>query len=119
MIRGGTTINAALVIVAMGLAQPVWAQDKMSVASDLTTKNVRKQESGLANVIADAIRDSANSDIAFAAASSFSDHTIPKGSAGVDDVLLVTSRDKRAANQNHHFPTTPVPERRQLDGHDV
>jgi 2',3'-cyclic-nucleotide 2'-phosphodiesterase (5'-nucleotidase family) len=88
MKRGAMMLTALVMMVAALASYGISAsQDKLTASADLTTKNVRKQESNLANVIADAIRDAANTDIAFIAASSFSEHTIPKGSASVDDVL--------------------------------
>jgi 5'-nucleotidase / UDP-sugar diphosphatase len=59
----------------------------VQVVSELSTWNVRTDESNLANVIADAIRDVEKVDAAFIAASSFTDVTIPKGTASAEDIL--------------------------------
>jgi 2',3'-cyclic-nucleotide 2'-phosphodiesterase (5'-nucleotidase family) len=88
--KRGLTYLTALVILSLGLtahASRTATQDRITVASELSTKNARKEESGLANVIADAIRDAANCDAAFVSASSFSEQTVPKGSATVEDFL--------------------------------
>src|SRR5687767_5514335 len=81
----GRILSALVMIAATNL--PVLAQDRISAAAELSTKNARKEESNLANVIADAIRDASNADIAFIAASSFADQTIAKGSGSVEDCL--------------------------------
>ena len=81
-------LSALVMISATTFATvPAAAQDRVTAAAELSTKNARKEESNLANVIADAIRDAASSDIAFIAASSFADQTIPKGSASAEDFL--------------------------------
>src|SRR5688500_17683150 len=85
MKRWGRVFSALVMIATANL--PVMAQDRVTAGAELSTKNARKEESNLANVIADAIRDAANADIAFIAASSFADQTIPKGSASVEDCL--------------------------------
>lgn len=59
----------------------------IQVVSELSTHNVRTDESGLANVIVDAVREVEKTDAAIVAASSFTDVTIPKGSATADDFL--------------------------------
>jgi len=60
----------------------------LQVTAELTTRNVRTEESNLASIVADAVRaaDPA-AEIAFVAASSFNEVTIPKGSATPDDIL--------------------------------
>jgi 2',3'-cyclic-nucleotide 2'-phosphodiesterase (5'-nucleotidase family) len=73
-------------LAASALALPVGAQT-IQIHSDLTTRNVRTEESNLANVIADALRDSVKADIAFLTASSFADVTISRGSATPADIL--------------------------------
>ncbi len=88
MKRWGRLLTALVMIAATSLTlRPASAQDKVTVGAELSTKGARKDESNLANVIADAIRDSANSDIAFVAASSFAEQTIPRGSVSVEDFL--------------------------------
>jgi 2',3'-cyclic-nucleotide 2'-phosphodiesterase (5'-nucleotidase family) len=59
----------------------------VAVADELSTRNVRTEESNLANVVADALRAVAESDMALIAATSFSDVTLPKGNVTADDVL--------------------------------
>lgn len=73
-------------LAASALALPVGAQT-IQITSDLTTRNVRTEESSLANVIADALRDSVKADIAFLTASSFAEITINRGSATPGDIL--------------------------------
>jgi 2',3'-cyclic-nucleotide 2'-phosphodiesterase (5'-nucleotidase family) len=72
-------VNAA----AVGAPRPTILQ----VSSELTTKNARTEESSLADIIADALRDTDKSDAAFVPASSFADTTLGKGNATVEDVL--------------------------------
>lgn len=78
-------LKTALVIGITAVTHSAWAQ--LNVTTELSTKNVRKQECNLGCVIADSIRDAAGADIALIAASSFSEHTIPKGSASPEDFL--------------------------------
>ncbi len=73
-------------LAGAALALPVGAQT-IQIHSDLTTRNVRTEESSLANVIADALRDSVKADIAFMTASSFAEVTINRGSATPGDIL--------------------------------
>lgn len=65
--------------------------DKLQITTELTTKNVRVEESSLADVIADALRDAAGTDAAFLAASAFKEVTVPKGTATTEDVLNALS----------------------------
>src|SRR2546427_9112195 len=62
---------------------------KLEVASELTTRDARSEESSLGDLVADAVRSVEGSDIAFLPASSFAEVTIPKGSASIDEVLKV------------------------------
>lgn len=57
------------------------------ITEDLTTANVRAEESNLAGLVADAIRNAAKSDVALIAATSFAEVTLPKGDIRADDVL--------------------------------
>jgi 2',3'-cyclic-nucleotide 2'-phosphodiesterase (5'-nucleotidase family) len=75
-----------LLLAVSALALPATAQT-IQINSDLTTRNVRMEESNLANVIADALRDSEKADIAFLTASSFADVTINRGSATPGDIV--------------------------------
>ena len=88
---GYVPIALALTFIAALLTGPAQAVrypvEKLQVTTELSTKSARKEESNLADVIADAIRDVANADIAFVAASSFSDQTIPRGSSSSDELL--------------------------------
>jgi len=59
----------------------------IQVVNDLSTKSVRTEESNLADVIVDAVKNVEKTDGAFVAASSFTDVTIPKGNASADDIL--------------------------------
>ncbi len=59
----------------------------IQVTAELSTKNVRTEESNLADVIADAVKNVEKTDGAFVAASSFTDLTIAKGNASADDIL--------------------------------
>lgn len=63
------------------------APASIKVARELTTRDVGAQESNLAEVIADAVREAAGTDIAFLAASAFNEVTIPKGTTTPDEVL--------------------------------
>jgi 2',3'-cyclic-nucleotide 2'-phosphodiesterase (5'-nucleotidase family) len=88
--KRGLTILTALVITSAGLATQASGktnQERITVGAELSSRNARREESGLCSVIADAIRDAANTDIAFVSASSFSEQTIPKGSATAEDFL--------------------------------
>lgn len=61
---------------------------ELTIVAPLTTKNCRSEESNLADVIADALRDADKADAAFLTASSFNANTtIPKGGASIEDVL--------------------------------
>lgn len=59
----------------------------IQVVADLSTRNVRTDESNLADVIADALRAVERTDAALISASSFTDVTIPKGPASTADLL--------------------------------
>lgn len=59
----------------------------IQVVSELSTRNVRTEESNLANIIVDAVRDVDKSDAAIVAASSFTDLTIAKGTTTPADIL--------------------------------
>jgi 5'-nucleotidase/UDP-sugar diphosphatase len=66
--------------------------ETIQIGADLTTRNVRMEESNLADLVADAIRAVEKSDIAFICASAFAETTIPKGSASVADLLKALER---------------------------
>lgn len=59
----------------------------ITVENDLSTLNVRTEESNLADVVVDAIRAVEKSDIAFMPASAFKELTIAKGTANVSDFI--------------------------------
>ncbi len=59
----------------------------IQVVAELATKNVRAEESNLADVVLDAIRDVDKTDAALVAASSFVELTIPKGTITPNDIL--------------------------------
>jgi len=61
------------------------AADKIQVVAELSTRNVRTEESKLADIIADAVQRVEGSDIAFVAASSFNETVVPKGPAAPAD----------------------------------
>lgn len=63
------------------------ADDILFVTTEMTTRNVRGEESRLANLIADAIRNVEKSDVAFIAASAFAETTLSRGTATIQDVL--------------------------------
>jgi 2',3'-cyclic-nucleotide 2'-phosphodiesterase (5'-nucleotidase family) len=65
--------------------------DTIQVASDLSTRNVKAEESSLADIFADAIRDSEKTDSAFIAASSFEEITIKRGTTSTAEVLKALS----------------------------
>ncbi|NLH98233.1 MAG: hypothetical protein GX446_01935 [Chthonomonadales bacterium] len=72
--------------------QAAWSQQpaprvSVTVTEELTTRNVRTEESNLASLIADAIRAVDKSEVALIAATSFADVTLPKGDIRADDVL--------------------------------
>lgn len=84
-------VVGALWCIAMASALGDPQQGRIPVLGDMTTRNVRSEESNLANLIADALRASDKeedrADIAFMPASAFAEVTIPKGTASVDDIL--------------------------------
>jgi 2',3'-cyclic-nucleotide 2'-phosphodiesterase (5'-nucleotidase family) len=63
------------------------ADDILFVTAEMTTRNVRGEESKLANLIADAIRNVEKSDAAFITASAFAEATLSKGTATISDIL--------------------------------
>jgi 5'-nucleotidase/UDP-sugar diphosphatase len=81
---GGLLLMAGVLPDSRAASPPVAA---IQVVGELSTRNVRTDESSLANVIADAVRDVDKTDAAFVAASSFTDLTIPKGTATAADIL--------------------------------
>jgi hypothetical protein len=90
MMRWQVMIALAGVLCAARMcAAPLAAQGgpTIKVVNELTTKDAGAQESNLAEVIADAVRDTAGADIAFFAASAFNEVTIPKGTTTIDEVV--------------------------------
>jgi 5'-nucleotidase/UDP-sugar diphosphatase len=86
------------VAIALGTGVALWLSngtaslagpgaDKINVETELSTKNVRTEESNLADVITDALRATDRSDGALMHASAFAETTVPKGSATTDDIL--------------------------------
>lgn len=61
--------------------------DTVQVVNELTTKNVGSEESNLADVIVDALRDVENTDAALHIAASFVETTVGKGTADTEDIL--------------------------------
>jgi 2',3'-cyclic-nucleotide 2'-phosphodiesterase (5'-nucleotidase family) len=59
----------------------------IQVLNELSTRNVRTEESNLADIIVDAIRDVEKTDAALIAASSFTDVVIAKGTTTPADIL--------------------------------
>lgn len=78
-------LGALLLLPGAGaLAQ----SDTVKTEIELSTKEIDAKENALGSLIADAMRDSANADAAFIAASAFADATtIPKGSASIANIL--------------------------------
>ncbi len=72
---------------AVVLSPALAAPDKIQVAAELSTKNVRTEESNLADIIADAVIKVESADVAFLAASSFAEIVIPKGPASAADIV--------------------------------
>lgn len=88
----GLALTAALAVVcALYATNPAQAASiqarNLSVENELTTRSVRTEESNLADIVVDAIRNVERSDAAFMHGSAFGDATIPKGKAAVEDIL--------------------------------
>ena len=79
-----TLVVLGLILSRSGAAAQ--AKPTLQVASELTTKNVRTEESNLAGLVADAIRAVQKSDIALIPAIGFTETTVPKGPATAEDV---------------------------------
>jgi 5'-nucleotidase/UDP-sugar diphosphatase len=77
----------AAACVGAGSLRPINVAAPIQVVNDLSTHNVRTEESNLANVIVDAVREVEKSDAAIVAASSFTDVTIVKGTANPAEIL--------------------------------
>ncbi len=82
----GKWLLAAFCVFGLALSVRCSA-DTVQVATELSTRNVRTEESKLADVVADALRDAASAQAAFVTASSFDDVTLHKGAASTDAVL--------------------------------
>jgi 5''-nucleotidase/2'',3''-cyclic phosphodiesterase and related esterases len=67
-------------------AAPMIAQN-LTVENELTTRNCRAEQSNLASVIVDAIRNVEKCDAAIMHGSAFGDATIAKGKCSADDLL--------------------------------
>ena len=80
-------IAAMLALPAVVVGQETPGAPVLRVEQELTTRNVRTEESNLGSLIADAIRAVDKSQIALIAATSFADVTLPKGDVKADDVL--------------------------------
>jgi len=63
------------------------ADDPVTLESELSTRNVRSEESDLADIIVDAIRDLDKSDAALMHASAFVETNIPRGPSTVEALL--------------------------------
>lgn len=87
--RWGQVIRALGVLALLSVAVTVWAQE-------LSTKNVRTEESGLANAVVDAVRDASGADAAWLPAAAFSELTLSKDAAPAEWVSrLLPYRDDR------------------------
>jgi 2',3'-cyclic-nucleotide 2'-phosphodiesterase (5'-nucleotidase family) len=83
-----TLLGAALVgvgVLSLSASQ-AWA-DVIRAEVDLNTHDIGSKETVIGDLVADAIKAQAKSDIAFIPASSFADVVIPKGSISTNDVL--------------------------------
>src|SRR5262245_28134540 len=80
-------ILVLLSFVATVLAGARSSAQALTAANDLTTRYVKSEESNLGDIVADAIRDAAKTDVAFIAASSFEEITIKKGPTSAGDIL--------------------------------
>ncbi len=76
---------ALLLLCRVSAGTPPPKPTGITVENDLSTLNVRTEESNLADVIVDAIRAAGKTDIAFMPASAFKETTIPKGAANASD----------------------------------
>ena len=78
----------ALILTSLLAARPAVASaDLLKSEVELTTKDCGFKETTLGNLIADAIRHSADADIAFISSSAFTEVTHPKGKVNSDDIL--------------------------------
>ncbi len=83
---------AAATLCGVGIAAvSARARGDLQTTIDLTTRGVRTEESRLADVVADALRSSASTDLAFVAASSFDEVTLRRGTLSADAVLKAVS----------------------------
>jgi 2',3'-cyclic-nucleotide 2'-phosphodiesterase (5'-nucleotidase family) len=62
-------------------------EQNLNIENELTTRNARSEESNLADIVVDAIRNVEKSDAAFMHGSAFGDTTIAKGKATAADLL--------------------------------
>lgn len=83
---GGLALTALVHRTSAAWAATVAVQT-ITIESDLTTRNVRTEESNLASVIVDAIRNVEKCDAAIMHGSAFGDTTIAKGKCSPEDLL--------------------------------
>ncbi len=81
-------LGAMSAAAMMLLVIPSGRADTIKTEVELTTKEIGSKECQLGQFIADALRETAKADIAFVAASSFTENiTLPKGKAETADLL--------------------------------
>lgn len=85
--RGVRVAQMAIGLMALASVSYAAIQQSITVSVELTTKNVRSEESNLANVIADGVMAVRNTDGAFLAAGAFAETTVAKGNAMEMDIL--------------------------------
>ena len=82
------TFLKGIVMIAMFTAFAPFAHaDALKSQVELTTKECGSKETALCNLIADAIREIADSDIAFVSSSAFNEVSFPKGPVTKEDIL--------------------------------
>jgi 5'-nucleotidase/UDP-sugar diphosphatase len=90
------TTKRRAVCSILWIAVLVWASVSVAWAQELTTKNVRTEESDLANVVVDALRDASGADIAWLPAAAFNEVTLSRDTPPDDMVSkLLPFRDDR------------------------
>jgi 2',3'-cyclic-nucleotide 2'-phosphodiesterase (5'-nucleotidase family) len=85
-LTAGLVVAPAIVSVSYARATSLSVQT-LNIENDLSTRNVRTEESNLANIVVDAVRNVEKTDAAFMHASAFGDTSIAKGKANADAVL--------------------------------
>ncbi|HSV73625.1 MAG TPA: 5'-nucleotidase [Chthonomonadales bacterium] len=80
-------VACAFVTDVRAVAQTTAQTTTVQVAAEVSTRTVRSEESALANVITDALRAAERTDIAFMPAIAFTERTLPRGPAAIEDLL--------------------------------